>query len=49
MTVLFMHRVLLDSSCLSPAFQNVYITAAYRNSPFSNPRDEYGLPVLPPP
>lgn len=33
-TVSFMRRVLLDSSCLSPAFQNVYIMAEYRNSPF---------------
>lgn len=36
MTVSFMRRVLLDSSCLSPAFQNVYITAEYRNPPFSS-------------
>lgn len=35
-TVSFMRRVLLDSSCLSPTFQNVYITADYRNPPFSS-------------
>lgn len=36
MTVSFMRRVLLDSSCLSPAFQNVYNMAEYRSHPFSS-------------
>lgn len=44
----FLHapRTLSTAHACLPAFQNVYIMAKYRNSPFPRPRDEYGLSVL---